>query len=108
MGRQAAQPAEGLHDGDNGIGVDDLKGDAAVGLIVAGCIISKYFLYSLKSIIGRRFLSLGDIVPPRENEAPGFCDERRNQFVTHYAHNCLFSTIWRLAEASNTGDFQGI
>ncbi len=31
MGRQAAQPAEGLHDGDDGIGVDDLESVKAIG-----------------------------------------------------------------------------
>ena len=73
MGRQAAQPAEGLHDGDDGIGVDDLKGDAAVGLIVAGRVSIKvcFIFIEIDHRQGESFL-WGMMASLRENEAPGF------------------------------------
>ena len=43
MGRQKALLAQIFHDGDNGIGMDDLKGNSAVCVIIAGRIIVKVF-----------------------------------------------------------------
>ena len=97
---QAAQPAEGLHDGDDGIGMDDLKGNTAVCVIIAGRIIVKVFFIFIEIDHWQKIPFLGDPYPSGRMK-------RRILAAIGSVCNALYHdrsgfTIWGLA------DFLGI